>query len=26
VTHDGSTKFAYGGAAAIGPGTLHIHW
>jgi predicted CXXCH cytochrome family protein len=26
VTHDGSTKFSYGGAGAIGPGTIHIHW
>ncbi len=26
VVHDGSTKFSYGGAAAIGPGSIQIHW
>lgn len=26
VVHDGSTKFSYGGAAAIGPGSVRIRW
>jgi predicted CXXCH cytochrome family protein len=26
AVHDGTTKFTYGGAAPIGPGTINIHW
>lgn len=26
VVHDGSLKYSYGGAAAIGPGTIYLHW